>query len=120
MGASEGKSFDSPDETREFAKGKLDVVKVGGSTLGRYTLEPGWKWSESVKPIVGTDTCQQHHLGYVVSGRLKSVTDQGQEIEAGPGDAYEIEPGHDSWVVGDETWVGLEFQSKAAETYGKK
>jgi hypothetical protein len=111
-------SLDSPSETRTFDKGKFDVVKLEGAIVGRFTFEPGWKWSECVKPIAGTDSCQSHHVGYAISGRIKVVMDDGTETEVGPGTAYIIPPGHDGWVVGNEPFVGLEFQS--AETYARK
>jgi hypothetical protein len=83
----EAKKLDAPDETRSFDKGKLDVVNVTGATIGRATFEPGWKWSDCVKPIVGTDSCQTLHTGYVVSGRINIVMNDGTEREFGPGDA---------------------------------
>jgi hypothetical protein len=113
MASLEAKKLDAPDETRSFDKGKLDVVNVTGATIGRATFEPGWKWSESVKPIVGTDSCQTLHAGYVVSGRINIVMDDGTEREFGPGDAYRIEPGHDAWVVGNEPYAGLDFTGAA-------
>lgn len=109
MAKLEAKTLDAPDETRSFDKGKLDVVNVTGATIGRTTFEPGWKWSDCVKPIVGTDSCQTLHTGYVVSGRINVVMDDGNEREFGPGDVYRIEPGHDAWVVGNERYVGLDF-----------
>jgi mannose-6-phosphate isomerase-like protein (cupin superfamily) len=117
MAKLDGRSLDSPSETRTFDKGRFDVVKLEGATVGRATFEPGWRWSECVKPIAGTDSCQSHHVGYAISGRIKVVMDEGTETEVGPGDAYVIPPGHDAWVVGNEQFVGLEFQS--AETYAK-
>lgn len=90
-----------------------------GATAGRYTFDPGWRWSDTVKLLVGTDTCQLRHLGVVLAGRLHVAHDDGLESEAGPGDAYLIEPGHDAWVVGDETVVGDEFEAKSAEEYAK-
>jgi uncharacterized cupin superfamily protein len=114
-----GKTFDQPDETRTFDKGRVDVVTLGTHTAGRATFEPGWRWSECVKPIVGTESCQVHHLGYVLSGRLHIVMDSGEEVEAEPGLAYEVQPGRDAWVVGEEAFVALEFQPSAVETYAK-
>ena len=96
------------------------MVKLGEATIGKYTFEPGWRWSESIKPIVKTDSCQVHHIGYLLSGKLHVVTDDGEESDLGPGDVYEILPGHDAWVVGDDTFQGLEFQSKTAESYAKQ
>jgi hypothetical protein len=106
----EVKSFDSPDEVRNFeGKGKADVVNVGGRVIGRGHFEPGWRWSENVKPIAGTDSCQVSHLGYVVSGRMKVQMDDGSEGEVGPGDVVAIPPGHDAEVVGDEPCVLVDF-----------
>ncbi len=104
------KSFDSPDEVRPFeGKGKADVVNVGGRTIGRGTFEPGWRWSENVKPIAGTDSCEVSHLGYCVSGRMVVHMNDGSEGEVGPGDAFAIPPGHDAEVVGDEPCILLDF-----------
>ena len=112
------KNMKSPDETRRFEKGKIDIANVGEAVIGRFELEPGWRWSESVKPLVGTDLCQQTHVGYVVSGRLKTKLEDGTEDEAGPGDAIFTPAGHDAWVVGSEAVVMLDF--KGAATYAKK
>jgi len=110
MAAVEVKSFDSPDETRPFqGKGEAKVVQIGGHTVGRGTFEPGWKWSENVKPIAGTDSCQVSHLGYVLSGRMKVFMDDGSEGEVGPGDVVAIPPGHDAEVVGDEPCEMVDF-----------
>lgn len=111
------RKLDAPDETRKFDHGQLEVLKVGGFTFGRNTFEPGWKWSESVKPIVKTESCQTHHAGYVLSGRLHVITDDGGESELSAGEAYEVEPGHDAWVVGDEPVVSVELLG--AEKYAK-
>jgi Cupin domain len=106
----EVKSFDSPDETRPFeGKGKADVVMIGGRAVGRGTFEPGWKWSENIKPIAGTDSCQTSHLGYVMSGRMRVKMDDGAEQEVGPGDVVAIPPGHDAETVGDEACIVLDF-----------
>ena len=83
--------FDSPDETRTPAKTRVDVVRTGGgATAARLTFEPGWKWSECVKPVVGTDSCQVHHVGFIQAGRMRVAHDDGTELELGPGSAYEI------------------------------
>jgi hypothetical protein len=113
MAGLERQNFSEPDETRTFAKGQLDVITLGTSTVGRATFEPGWKWSECVKPIVGTDSCEVSHLGYMVSGRMHVVMDDGTETDAGPGDLFNIAPGHDAWVVGDETCVALDFEGSS-------
>ncbi len=113
--------FDSPDETRTPAKTRVDVVRThGGATAARLALEPGWKWSECVKPVVGTDQCQVHHVGFVQSGRMHVVHEDGTELELGPGSAYEILPGHDAWVVGNDRCVAFEFESRAAEEYARE
>ena len=117
MAGVSSKSFDSPDETRTPDKTKVEVVRMEGATAARITFQPGWKWSECVKPVAGTDSCQARHVGAIVSGRLHVVHNDGTEGEVGPGDAYVIEPGHDAWVVGDEPFVGFEFES--AESYAK-
>ena len=114
------KQFDNADEVRTPAKTRLDIVDLGGVKAARMTAEPGWKWSECIKPVAGTDSCQAHHVGVVVSGAMHVVHDDGTEADLGPGGAYVIEPGHDAWVVGNETFVGYEFDSTTAETFAKK
>jgi ethanolamine utilization protein EutQ (cupin superfamily) len=110
MASIEVKNFDSPDETRQFeGKGQADVVNVGGQVVGKATFEPGWKWSNNVKPIAQTDSCQVSHLGYILSGRMQVRMDDGSETEVGPGDVMAIPPGHDAEVVGDEACVTLDF-----------
>ena len=112
------KSFESPDEVRRPDKTTVEVVELGSATAARVTFEPGWKWSECVKPVVGTDSCQARHVGVVTSGTIHVVHEDGTEGDAGAGDAYVIEPGHDAWVVGDETFVGYEFESAAEYAKG--
>lgn len=85
--------------------------------VGLMTYEPGWRWSADVKPIAGTDACQYHHIGYTLSGRLRVQQPDGTELEVGPGDVFEIPPGHDAWVIGDESWVSVDFE--AMRTYGR-
>ncbi len=102
-------SFTEPTEIREFGHGHLDLLNLEGSVVGRFVLEPGWCWSRDVAPIVGTDTCQQRHVGYVLAGRMHVVADDGTEGEAGAGEVFQIEPGHDAWTVGDETVMLLDF-----------
>lgn len=111
------KSFNSPDESRKPDKTRVDVVQLDHATAARLTLEPGWRWSECVKPVAGTDSCQARHIGAVEAGTLHVVHDDGTETDLAPGDAYVIEPGHDAWVVGDEAFVGYEFESKSAQIY---
>jgi hypothetical protein len=113
------KSFDKPDETRAFQNGRVDVVQLTTHTVARGTMEKGWRWSTSVKPIVGTESCQGHHVGYAASGSMHVVLDEGSELDINPGDVYEIQPGHDAWVTSEEPFVGLEFQSKTAAEFAK-
>jgi quercetin dioxygenase-like cupin family protein len=106
-----------PDETRRFEKGRLDIANIGETSIGRFTLEPGWKWSTSVKPVVKTSSCEQQHTGYIISGRLKVRMNDGTEMECGPGEAAVIPPGHDAWVLGTEPCVGIDFTG--AKAYAK-
>jgi hypothetical protein len=99
----------SPDETRTFEKGKVELANLGDITIGRAVLEPGWSWEKSVKPIVKTNSCQQSHTLYTVSGRMKIVMDDGTEDEIGPGDTSIIPPGHNAWVVGNESYISIDF-----------
>ena len=114
------KSFDQADETRTPDKTKVDVVNFGSQQAARVTFQPGWRWSECIKPVVGTDSCQAHHFGVVTSGQLHVTNADGSEMDLEPGVAYVIEPGHDAWVTGDEPFVGYEFDSKTAQTFATK
>jgi len=107
---SEVKNFERPDEVREFPRGRLELVKIAGLTIGRARLEPGWRWSESVKPIVNTDSCEAAHFQYHLSGVLRVRMDDGTEFECRAGDVSLIPPGHDAWVVGDEPVEVVDFQ----------
>jgi len=111
--------FGSPDETRMPDKTKIELVRLGGTSAARMRLEPGWRWSECIKPVVGGERCQVRHVGLLQSGTMRVVHDDGTEQEIGPGQAYTIDPGHDAWVVGDEPVVGFEFESRAAEEFAK-
>jgi len=119
MAGIESGDFDAADETRTPEKTRVDVVRMGGATAARLTFEPGWKWSECVKPVVGTDSCQVRHVGMVHSGQMHVTHEDGTEMDLAAGDAYVIEPGHDAWVVGDAQFVGFEFESKSAEEYAR-
>ena len=119
MAGVETRDFDSPDETRKPDKTQVDVVRFGGTTAARFIFEPGWRWSECVKPVAGTESCQARHVGVAQSGRIGVKHEDGTEVEIGPGDAYVIEPGHDAWVVGDERFVAFEFEERAAEEFAK-
>jgi hypothetical protein len=120
MAGIEHGSFDSPDETRTPDKTKIEILALGGTKAARVTFQPGWKWSECIKPVAGTDSCQAKHVGTVVSGSLHVVHEDGTEADAGPGAAYVIEPGHDAWVVGDEPFVAFEFDSTTVAEYAKE
>jgi quercetin dioxygenase-like cupin family protein len=113
----ESKSHDAPDEVRSPDKARIDIVRMEGFTIGRFTFQPGWRWSESIKPVVGTDACQNSHVGYAVSGTLTIRMDDGTERTIRPGESYTIPPGHDAWVVGDEPAVVIEVMS--AEQFAK-
>ena len=120
MAGVEKRSFDSPDETRTPDKTRVDVVNMGGTSAARLLMEPGWTWSACVKPVAGTDSCQHRHIGVVQSGRMRVTHEDGTVLELGPGDAYVIEPGHDAEVLGEESYVGFEFQQTAAEQYARQ
>jgi len=111
------KRFDTPDETREFEKGRLDIIRHGATTVGRATYEPGWKWTTHVRPLAGTDLCEVEHVGMVVSGRAVAAMRDGRLIDLTPGDVFYVPPGHDSWVVGDEPYVSIHFLG--ADQYAK-
>jgi hypothetical protein len=110
MKKTELKSFGKPDEVREFPKGRLELVKIGGATIGRAIFEPGWRWATSVQPIAKTKSCEAPHFQYHVSGVLKIRMDDGTEFEAQPGDVSLLPSGHDAWVVGNEPAVVVDFQ----------
>jgi uncharacterized cupin superfamily protein len=108
--ATEIKNFDSPDETREFeGNGQAKVVQLAGHAVAEGTFEPGWKWSENVKPIAGTDSCQVAHFAYVLSGSMRIYMDDGSEAEVNAGDVVAIPPGHDAEVTGPEACVMVDF-----------
>jgi hypothetical protein len=103
------KSFLTPDEIREFANGKAEILNIGGAEIGRLVLQPGWRWSNDVRPIARTDSCHAPHFQYHVSGRLAIRMDDGSEFVAGPGDVTSLPKGHDAWVVGDEPVVVVDW-----------
>jgi quercetin dioxygenase-like cupin family protein len=114
MAGLERKRFDAPDDTRPFQdKGHVEVVNLGGGVVGLATFEPGWKWSDHVKPIAGTASCQAAHVGYVISGHQMIRMDDGTELAIGPGDVVSIPAGHDGWVLGDEPCVVIDFAGMA-------
>ena len=114
----EHQSFDRPTEVREFPHGRAEIVKLGDVEIGRLVLEPGWRWSNDVKPIAGTDLCQAPHMQYHVSGTVHVVMADGTEFDAGPGDVSSLPEGHDAWVVGDEPAVVVDWYG--ASNYAKK
>ena len=108
--AAELKHFGKPDEVREFPLGRVELVKIGGVTLGRAIFQPGWKWSTSVQPLAKTKSCEAPHFQYHVYGILMVKMDDGTEIECHPGDVSLLPSGHDAWVVGDEPAIVMDFQ----------
>jgi hypothetical protein len=117
MQETQHKSFEQPDETRAFPNGKAEIVSVGGGEVGRLILEPGWRWSNDVKPIAGTDSCEAPHFQYHVSGQLAIRMDDGTEMVASAGDVTSLPSGHDAWVVGDEPVVVVDWYG--ASNYAK-
>ena len=112
------KRFESPDEVRQFEKGRFEIIKIGGMTIGKATYEPGWKWSQHVSPTAGTAFCEVEHVGMVISGRATAAIKDGEVYELVPGTVFYVPPfPHDSWVVGDEPYVSLHFLG--AEQYTK-
>jgi hypothetical protein len=104
------KSFENPDEIRVFEKGKLEIVRIGGITLGRASYEPGWKWSAHVSPLAGTELCEVEHVGLVLSGRAMAAMKDGTEVELSAGSVFYVPPiAHDSWVIGETPYVSLHF-----------
>lgn len=113
----EVRSHDKADEVRTPIKTRVEVVRFDGFTFGRFTFQPGWRWSECIKPVVKTDSCQNSHAGYAVSGELTVRGTDGALEKIHPGESYTIPPGHDAWVEGDVPFVGFEVMS--AEQYAK-
>jgi hypothetical protein len=113
MPAIEHRDMSAPDETRTPEKTTLEVVQLGGASVARLTLQPGWRWSECIRPVVGGQSCQAAHLGYLLAGQMHVVADDGTETDLGAGEVYRIAPGHDAWVVGDEAAMTVEFQGAA-------
>lgn len=118
MHRTEHKTFNQPEEVRPFAHGRIEIVMLGDRPIGRLVLEPGWRWSNDVKPIAGTPSCEAPHFQYHVSGRLAIRMDDGTEFVAGPGDLTSLPSGHDAWVIGDEPVVAVDFYG--ASNYAKE
>ena len=110
MNIAELKNFESPDEVREFPKGRLELIKIGGATIGRAVFQPGWRWAESVQPLAKTRSCEAPHFQYHVSGILHIKMDDGTDLDCKPGDVSLLPSGHDAWTVGDEPAVVIDFQ----------
>jgi hypothetical protein len=117
MSAAEQKTLDQPDETRSFERGRLELVTIGGGVVGRLTLQPGWRWSEHIKPIAGTELCEAPHFQYHLAGVLHVVMADGTEFDARPGDVTALPSGHDAWVVGEDPVVVVDWQG--ATQYGR-
>jgi ethanolamine utilization protein EutQ (cupin superfamily) len=109
----ESRDFSSPDETRRPEKTTIELVNLEAGQIGRYTFQPGWRWSECIKPIVNSESCQVDHIGYVISGALHIKHDDGTEVDLMPGQVYRIAPGHDAWNTGPAPAVFVEFQGAA-------
>jgi hypothetical protein len=109
MRRAEHKNFSSPDEIRTFGRGKAEIMNIGGGVVGRLTLEPGWRWSQDVKPLAKTQWCEAPHFQYQISGRLHVLMEDGTEFELNPGDVSALPVGHDAWVVGDEPVVLVDW-----------
>lgn len=108
------KSFTTPDQVRKFPTGRIEIVTLDEMAIGRFVFQPGWRWSKDVAPIAGTSSCQHRHVGYTISGSLEVLMEDGTKLVIGPGEAYEIPPGHDAWVLGEESWDSVEFTSAHA------
>lgn len=115
----EVKTLDKPDERRDFPRGHLEALHMSGLDFAVATFEPGWRWSESIGPLVGTETCEVHHNGLVVQGRMRVRMNDGPEAEIGPGDVFVCDPGHEAWVVGDEQVIVYDFAGAMATEYGR-
>jgi hypothetical protein len=114
------KAFNKPDEVREFPLGKVELINIGGATIGRATFQPGWKWSTSVQPLAKTHSCEAPHFQYHVSGHLKVKMDDGTVLDCKPGDVSLLPMGHDAWVVGNEPAVVVDFQGMVDYASGNK
>jgi hypothetical protein len=109
MQQTEHRSFEQPDEVREFPNGRAEILKVGGDDIGRLVFQPGWRWSTDLRPSAGTDSCTAPHFQYHLAGQLAIQMDDGEEFVAVPGDVTSLPSGHDAWVVGDEPVVVVDW-----------
>ena len=101
--------LESPAEVREFLLGRVEIYEIGDAIVGKQVFQPGWRWSDSIGPIAGTASCEYHHMGYSMQGRAHIALEDGSSYEIGPNEAYEIPPGHDAWVVGDDAWIAIDW-----------
>jgi len=115
MGTVQVRGLDQPDETRSFPNGVVEMVTIGDTMLGRARFKPGWRWSNDVRPLMGTDSCPLLHTGFVLSGRLHVRMNDGSALDLEPGEVFEIPPGHDAWVVGDDPCRLLDWGGKVRE-----
>jgi hypothetical protein len=113
MPQAEHRTFASPDEVRTFERGRMELVEIGGGDIGRLVLEPGWRWSEHVRPLAGTDWCEAPHFQYHASGTIRIQMADGTEFDAGPGKPSVLPAGHDAWVLGDEDVVLIDWRRPA-------
>ncbi len=114
------KSLNSPDQIKHLGKGKVEIVDLEGSMIGRVTLKPGWRWSHDARPVLGTQSCFSHHNQYILSGRLMILMEDGNQMELQAGDAAVIPSGHDSWVIGDEPCILIDFTGAEAFSQQEK
>jgi class 3 adenylate cyclase len=117
LGRLQRRRFSESDDVRESPRARIDVVELDDRVVGRISYDPGWHWSQDMKLLAGTNSCQFHHVGVTLSGRLRVQMQDGVELELGAGDVFEIPPGHDAWVIGDEPWVAVDFE--AMQTFGR-
>ena len=115
MASLEKKSFDNPDEVKAPEKTNAAVVNFGTVAASRVVLQPGWKWSECIKPVVGTESCEAGHVGMILKGTIKIVHDDGSEMTVSAGEAFSCAPGHDAWVIGDEEVISYEFNNSGKD-----
>lgn len=109
MASAEHKDFGAPDEVRDFEKARLELLNIGDGQVGRLTVEPGWRWSTHLKEVAGTELCEAPHFQYIVQGTVHVVMADGEEFDIGPGTVSVLPPGHDAWVVGDESAVAIDW-----------
>jgi mannose-6-phosphate isomerase-like protein (cupin superfamily) len=109
MANHEVKNVSATAEVKKFPNGQIELVNIAGGTVGRFSMQKGWKWSNDIKPFVKTEWCEAQHLQYVMSGRMHVRMKDGTEFEVGPGDVASVSPGHDAWVASEDPLVGIEF-----------